>query len=229
MKRTVLLLIILVVIRFLIPFIKAVIRELKNSEENEEKEEREETEETEEIEEDEDEEEYTPGPFSPDTCVEIAKIISHDDEKVIKDMEQLLADPISYLCDDDDLSEFEKKMIREQKVDDGTIWQGMITCLTRNNYACERDWKDELEDFFYFLDNLKYDVKLDKDILDEDGDITEWCARLDKSLQDEGMCIGNMDTGGDSFALFICEIGVLKQLRGMARSIGRRIDCARKM
>ena len=210
MKRTILLLVIIVILRFAIPFIKGFIQGLKSSEENEEN------------------EKSTDNSFSPDTCIEIAKIISHHDGKVIKEMEEMIADPISYYCDDD-LSEFEKKWIREQKIDDETIWIGMAMCLARNNYVCELDWKGELVDFIGSMNNLNYDTKFDQEVLDEDGDVSQWCEELDKTLQAENKCIGCIDIGSDSYVMFICEKSVLEHLRELARSIGHTITYASQM
>ena len=41
----------------------------------------------------------------------------------------------------------------------------MVDTLEKYNYVCERDWKDEFEDFIYFLSNLKtFDIDINYDI-----------------------------------------------------------------
>ena len=54
------------------------------------------------------------------------------------------------------------------------------------------------------MNNMNYDTKFDKETLDENGDVAQWCAELDKKLQIKNLCIGGIDINSDSFVMFIC-------------------------
>lgn len=160
-------------------------------------------------------------------CITIVKIISHDDDKVIKEIERLVDDPITYF--NNHKSEYSERWINNSTNIDAVIWTGLVDCLIRNNYACERGYNDELEDFIFFMNKMNYDIKLDKELLNEDGYVAEWCAELDKKLQVNNLCIGGIDIDSDSFVMFICENDSLEKLRKSAQSINHKITLASEL
>ncbi|WP_160323650.1 DUF6630 family protein [Defluviitalea phaphyphila] len=110
-------------------------------------------------------------------------------------------------------------------------WISLVSILEKNNYVCERDWKDEKEDFIYFVENLvgmkKYNVHIDPDWLNEDDFIPQWCQILDDKWKSQGVCMADFDIGSDSYVLFPCKTADLKLLQDYAAQIGERIDFAK--
>ena len=159
-------------------------------------------------------------------CIEIAKIISENDEQVIKEIIECVANPVSYYNTYE--SEYSERGILDSNDIDTIIWIGLVNCLIRNNYVCERDYNDELDDFIYFMNNLKYNVTFDKGVLNENGSIVEWCTKLDEVLQLQNLCIGDIDIDSDSYVMFICEKDKLEQLNRLALNINRKITLASK-
>ena len=159
-------------------------------------------------------------------CMQIAKIISHDDEKVIKEVAELIDNPITYF--ENHKSEYSERWINDSNNIDTIIWIGLVDCLIKNKYACERDYKDELDDFIYFMNEMNYDTKLNKESLSPDGYVAEWCAEIDKKLQTDNLCIGGIDIDSDSFVMFICNNDKLEELDQIAQSINHKITLASK-
>ena len=159
--------------------------------------------------------------------VEIAKIISHNDEKVTKEIGELIADPTLYF--NNHKSEYEERWINDSNDIDTIIWIGIVDCLIRNDYACELDYAVELDDFVYFMNNMNYDIKFDKEALNENGNVAQWCSELDKKLQIKNLCIGGIDINSDSYVMFICEKSELKQLYELSKNLNHKITYASKM
>ena len=112
---------------------------------------------------------------------------------------------------------------------DALIWEGTASCLVSNRYACDLDWKEELDEFIGAMNNLNYGIKFDKEGLEEYDYIAEWCEELDKRLQADNLCIGDFDLNGDCFVMFVCERNILEQLSEMAQGIDHRIAYASQM
>lgn len=85
----------------------------------------------------------------------IAAIISENDSIVIKKISNCLANIEAYYNEHADtflqrgIEKFDKISLREIQ------WISMVDILIENLYVCERDWKDELDDFIYFVRELK--------------------------------------------------------------------------
>ena len=112
-------------------------------------------------------------------------------------------------------------------------WLGMVDILIKNNYVCERDYKDELEDFLYFVQELKgiksNDLTLEEDWFEENADITDWCSIIDSKWASEGMCIAAIDIDSDSYVIFPCKINVLQNLQEYAEETEFGIERACEM
>lgn len=86
--------------------------------------------------------------------VDIAKAISANDKAVVAEMEKCLNDTELYVEENED--RFLERGIEVEEVEDDVEevrWIAMVDILETNGYVCERDWKDELEDFVYFVGN----------------------------------------------------------------------------
>ena len=104
----------------------------------------------------------------------------------------------------------------------------MVDILEEHNFVCERDWKDEKEDFAYFFGNLvgtkRFGLELDPGWLDEDGDIEQWCGILNEKWAPHQCCAGAININSDSFVLFPCPLSQLEQLKKLAETTDYSIE-----
>lgn len=169
--------------------------------------------------------------------IKIAEIVSNNDKVVMDEVKECLSDPEKYLKDNaerygergiyivelediiDDISELE--------------WIGLVDILDINDYVCERDYKDELEDFVYFMSNLKgvkeNNLIVDEEWFDEEDGITEWCEILDEKWEEQDYCVAAFDIDSDSYVLFPCSIEDFKLLQKYADEAEYRIDLGKEM
>lgn len=165
--------------------------------------------------------------YDYNNCVEIAKIISNNNSNVIKEIKECVINPNLYY--ERNKSKYKERGIDNSSNIDTVIWIGLVNCLIKNNCLCERDYKDELEDFIYFMNSMNYDVKFDKEELNENGYVADWCAELDKKLQPKNLCVGGVDIDSDSYVMFICERNTLEKLSQLAKNINHNITFASKL
>lgn len=101
-------------------------------------------------------------------------------------------------------------------------WFGLICILEANGYVCERDWKDELEDFVYFLGNLQntkaYGLTVDPAWFRPEGDIVEWCTILRKKWG--RYVVAAFDINSDSYVLFPCHVDFFPRVEMLGRIVG---------
>lgn len=161
-----------------------------------------------------------------DELIEIARIISDGDEDVLKEVTCCANTPDAWFSEhqehyDDRGISFEDGLAVVQ-------WIGMVDILEDHNYVCERDWKDEKEDFLYFFSNLKgtkrLELELDPDWLDESGDIEQWCGVLDEKWADRQCCAAAIGIDSDSYVLFPCAMEQLERLGELAAVTDYRIE-----
>ena len=166
--------------------------------------------------------------------VDIAKEISVNDKAVIAEMEKCLNDTELYVEENED--RFLERGIEVEEVEDDVEevrWIAMVDILEANGYVCERDWKDELEDFVYFVGNLKgtksRGLSIEAEWFEEEADVVEWCAVLDEKWAAEGVGVAAIDIDSDSYVLFPYEVEVLDKLCDLAEQLERRIDLVQNM
>lgn len=168
-----------------------------------------------------------------ETVLTIARIVSDNDANIMDNIKACMEDTEAYFENHGDsfeergFDEFEDEEIEEIR------WIALVDALESNQYVCERDWKDELEDFLYFVGELKgvksKELTLNSEWFDEDDDISVWCTILDKRWEAKGVCMAAIDINSDSYVLFPCEIDELDRLGKLAESIDSRIDYAKNM
>ena len=167
-------------------------------------------------------------PFGPNV-LEIAKLISSGDEAVLKDITACTEDPADWFTSHQD--RYRERCILSSDDPELIQWLGLVDILEEHGWVCERDWKDELEDFSYFVQNLhgfqKLGLELDADWLDEDEDIPAWCGVLTEKW--EGVCVAAIDIDSDSYVLFPVASLQLAQLQKLAEEIGHCIDAVERM
>ena len=163
--------------------------------------------------------------------LEIARIISDCDETVMAEISACLADVNAYYAANQ--ARYEERGVEDDEEPEVLQWLGLVDTLEAHGYACERDWKDEKQDFFYFFSNLtgtkRLELDMREDWLDEDGCVSGWCKILDDKWADRCCCAAAIDIDSDSYVLFPCTLDELARLRELAELAGQRIELAEKM
>lgn len=159
----------------------------------------------------------------------IARMISSGDATVLREVTACMEHPVSWFSEHQD--RYEERGVDSAGDTDLVQWLGLVDILEEHGWVCERDWKDELEDFSYFLQNLQgfqaLGLELDPDWFDEDDDISTWCGILTEKW--EGVCVAAIDIDSDSYVLFPVSAAQLAGLQQLAGEISHRIDAAEHM
>ena len=108
---------------------------------------------------------------------QIAGIITGDDQRAMEEVRLCTREPKVY-------QQRYRGRYRERGIDlpdaagNDLQWLGVADILIEHGYAAERDWKDEKEDFIYFLSQLRpfaaLGLSIQEDELDEDDGIDAW-------------------------------------------------------
>jgi len=163
-----------------------------------------------------------PKPCGP-VIVELARLISGGNEAVLRDVSACVEDPRSWFEKYEDECGF-----RSAEDLDLVQWVGLTHILEEHNWVCERDWKDELEDFLFFVQKLNgfqaQKLTIDPAWLDEEGDIPAWCDVLTEKWAPQGVRMAAIDIDSDSYVLFPVSTALLPTLQKLAGEIGRCID-----
>lgn len=166
-----------------------------------------------------------PQPLGP-ALVEIARIITNGDDAVLRDAAACAEDPRGWF--EAHQERYEERCIDSPDDLDLVLWLGLADLLEEHGWVCERDWKDELEDFLYFLGHLKgaqsLGLPMEPAWFREDGDIPLWCGILADKWSAQGIQVAAIDIDSDSYVLFPATAGQLSQLRQLADAVGHRID-----
>ena len=156
--------------------------------------------------------------------VEIARIISDGDEVVSQEITACTQDPKGWFAAHQ--GQYEERGIYSTNDLDSVQWLGLVDILESHNWLCERDWKDELEDFLFFLQKLKgyqaLGLSLNPEWLDPEEDIPSWCGILADKWNE--VRVAAIDIDSDSYVLFPISVTQLPQLQKLAGEIGHRID-----
>lgn len=167
--------------------------------------------------------------------LEIAMCISQEDGAVIKAVEQCLSDMDAYFAEH--VEDFEDRGFEEEELEEvdqqELQWIALADSLINYVYCCELDWKCDKEEFADCVKELQgmeiYDLTLEEDWLEEDADVTEWCAVLDEKWLEKGFCMAALDIDSDSYVIFPLLESDLEKLMELAEQIGGRIALAKEM
>lgn len=163
--------------------------------------------------------------------LEIAGLISYQDQEIMDELRKFMADPHTYFTEHRDM--FEEWGMCNYSEERYFARDTLVGFLEKGNYICVRDWKDEKEDFIYYVKNLvgfqKSGLRLEDDWLDENDGIGIWSGILDSKWKEKGYCMADIDIEADSYALFVCSTDTLNSLQSLAESIGYHIDLAKEM
>ena len=164
-------------------------------------------------------------PYGPN-LIEIARLISRGDEAVLRDLTACTGDPTAWY--DAHQGQYFERSITSAKDPELVQWIGLVDILEEHGWVCERDWKDELSDFLYFVENLNgfqaLGLYICPDWFDADGDIPAWCKILTEKWTSQGVRIAVIGIDSDSYVLFPYPVSQLPTLQRLAGEIGQCID-----
>ncbi|MCM1164642.1 MAG: hypothetical protein NC299_12745 [Lachnospiraceae bacterium] len=149
-----------------------------------------------------------------------AELISHSDPEVMKAVNAALSDPVKYLkTTAERLSERGIELDDEDTLDDldddEILFLSMLDELEEHGFAFEFDWKCELGDFLWGLEQIKgYEAIADvlKTVKpDESKDIEAWGKQINAALG-ETACVCYIDINSDSYPITILNYEILGEL-----------------
>ncbi|MCH5267732.1 MAG: hypothetical protein J1E62_05245 [Lachnospiraceae bacterium] len=160
---------------------------------------------------------------------ELVRILSDNNSEIKNEMERCLSDAKSYYDTHTDL--FSEWGLAEYSDGREIYLITLVDLLEKANIVCIRDYKDEKEDFIYFVQNLtgykNGNLSLEEDWLQEDGDITVWAEVLGQHW--DGYELAAIDMDSDSYVLFVCDANTLAELMRLGENTGIHIDLAKNM
>lgn len=162
----------------------------------------------------------------------IASLISSNDNDVAKQLDFAVSEPEKYLKEN--AQQFWERNIDFEDYDSADefepeelLFLAMTNELEEHGYAFEVDWKCELEDFLWALEQIKtYDLISDvipELELSEDGDVEEWGEKINNALEGKAM-IGVIGINSDSYPLIIVSAETLEKIQGLAKKKGQIIE-----
>lgn len=161
--------------------------------------------------------------YKREDCEDIlktAKAISGNDVEVVKQMEFALKEPVKYIKQyadrfDERSIEIDSGDISDEMDSDELLLLAMVDELEEHGYEFELDWKCELEDFLWGLEQIK-GYALIKDViqtldLSEDDDVEEWGKQINAALGGKAY-IGYIDIDSDSYPVVIVASDELEKI-----------------
>lgn len=152
--------------------------------------------------------------------LQAATLISGNDPEIVKIMSSALNDPIKYLRTRAEQFEqrgidFEDEDLPEEFSPEELLILAMVDELEEHKYLFEFDWKVELEDLTWGLEQLKsYGLIADvmKTVkLNENDNIEVWGKEINSALGEKA-CVCYIDIDSDSFPVVILDHDILGKL-----------------
>lgn len=151
---------------------------------------------------------------------ETAKLISGNDPEVMTAMEAALNDPIKYIKETAELFsergiELDDEDSFEDLDDDEFLFLGMVNELEEHAFAFEFDYKCELEDFLWGLEQTK-NYGLIEDVintvkLSKEDDVEVWGKSLNEALGSKARLI-YIDIDSDSYPVAVVTADTLEKI-----------------
>lgn len=150
---------------------------------------------------------------------DIAERITSNDSKVMKKIKLFINDP----------EEYEKSYsMRDVDVPDKFnnavfYWLSMVDELEEGCYLFSADYKHELVDFLWGLEQLKNYSLIEKAVseckLDKNGSVEAWISEINRALKSR-FFVCMIDIDSDSYELIIASCEVYKKISEIAASKG---------
>lgn len=162
----------------------------------------------------------------PSALAEIASVISGGDGAVLEEVSACAADPAGYYAAHRE--RYEERSVYDAGGLESIWWLGLVDILEAHSCVCERDWKDEKEDFLYFLENLngmkRLGLELQEEWFSEEDDISIWSRTIDEKWEPKQCCVGCIGIDSDSYVLFPCRLDTLERLTRLAEQTAYCIE-----
>lgn len=166
----------------------------------------------------------------PELFVQIGRKISREDPAVTAELTLCVHDPVGYF--EAHREQYEAHSIETAEDLDILRWIGLVDILEQCGYACDRDYRDTLEQFVYFVGQLhqmqRAELTIEISGLDTQESIPQWCVALDEAWAEKGYQMAVLDMDSDSYVLFPCPIAEYRELADLAARIGHRIMLAKE-
>ena len=134
-----------------------------------------------------------------------------------------IEDPAKYYKENSEM--FMERWIEEDEGEDTIIWFSIVDEMILEKKAWEFDWKTELEDFTYGLEQILLDgLTVNADSLNEDDSIPDWAESINSAWANSGYMIACFDIDSDSYVIFVCKKDTFEQLRVEADKVDHKID-----
>ena len=162
------------------------------------------------------------------TITDIARRISGADPAVMQAIHSCVSD-ISTYCSEH-AGQYEDRNTDPAQASPLELkWLGMVDILLGHGYAWELDWRCELEDFEFALQEILKKNEdagcllkaLGDETLSEDDNITVWCTRFSKACPLSA--VGCIDIDSDSYVIFPTQKTVLDRFWQAAAQIGQKV------
>ena len=157
--------------------------------------------------------------------LDIARLIT-DNEAVHTKLKTSLENPDGYFADN--AARYAERGMNVKTCSRKELyWIALADELSEGGCMFEVDWKCELEDFLWALEQLNdYDlVKSAVSLLEfpEDGDVEVWGEELNAALDGKAF-VCCLDIDSDSYPIVIIDGNVLEKVRKLAEKNGLRIE-----
>lgn len=165
--------------------------------------------------------------------VEIARIISENDSEVVGLIEEALQNPYEFYnkhCEDELLGELLYSIDIEEVNPKELMGDILLIVLESKNYLCFRDWKDELEDFVFFVGDMvtakKHKLNPEEMPIefDEEKDIAVWIYQINNHLKNSPFILAAIDIDSDSYQLTYIKREDFAHLGELIKQIGFELD-----
>ena len=164
---------------------------------------------------------------------DFCKQLIGEDVKLFSEVMDCVLNPSAYF--ENHLEDFLERGFEEEDIEevDDIRLLGMVDILIANEFACELDWKTDLDEFMHWVEEMpvikRNGLTLDKDDFDEDDCIAIWCQIVDDKWKKNDICIAAIDIESDSYVIFPYAASKMNNLIATANGCGIRVDYAKNM
>ena len=153
------------------------------------------------------------------------KIVSLIDKQgnALDDLSSCIDNPREYYMINKET--YEDRGIFEDEDLDTIIWLGIVDYFLEKEVVFELDFKEELSEFVYAIEDLIEDRSLEfaEEWFDEESDISEWVKIINYKWSGSGYVLACIDIDSDSYCLFVINNDDYKIIADEANKIGHRI------
>ena len=149
--------------------------------------------------------------------------------EIPEDKQWFLEEPVRYYKEN---LETEWDIIDDEfyEDEDSVTWFCIVYEMIGENKAWELDWKEELGEFMYALEQILPDgLEVEVESLNEDDSIPDWAESINSVWTKFGYVLACFDIDSDSYVIFVCKKGTFEQLQFEANKVDKRIDLTQNL